>query len=364
MGEYTAVLQKDPKNLRAMLGMAILLELTGKETEALKWYVQATKTNNPKAFMLLASYHMKKKEAGKAISVLDEAIKAIPRNADILEFKGKIYLSEKKYREAIKVFDDLESISPDRGIPLKIGAYVTMKEIPKAVDQARRIITLKPNSSFGYEILASIYESQKDLDRAIAELKNGLTREKGSLQAPLKLGNLYVRKKDYGQASAIYAEAVRMHPDSASALFAQGSLMEVIGKKKEAVNKYRQALVKSENFVPALNNLAYLYSDGYGDKKEGLRLATSAFKKEPGNGGVMDTLGYALLKNGRAADARKMLEKASSILSDNPTVNYHLGLACRDMGDKKGAVVALRKAIQLGNFPEEREAKTVLAQLK
>jgi tetratricopeptide (TPR) repeat protein len=213
-------------------------------------------------------------------------------------------------------------------------------------------------------VLASIYESQNDIDRAIMELKKGLNSEKDAIQAQLKLGGLYMRKKDYQQASTIFEEAVRKNPDSAPAYFSQGSLLEMTGKKKEAVNKYRLALVKSENFVPALNNLAYLYSDGYGNKKEGLRLAISAFKKEPGNGGVMDTLGYALLKNGRAAEARKVLEKATSIIPDNPTVNYHLALACRETGDKVQAAAMLRKALQSSSFPEERDARSLLAQLK
>ena len=364
LGEYGAVLQKDPKNLKAMLSTAALQELTGKESEALKWYERARETNNPQAYMVLANYYMRKKTPGKAISLLDESTKSIPRNADILELKGRICMSEKNYREAIRVFDDLESIAPDRGIPLKINAYVAMKEIPKAVEQARRIITLKPNSSYGYVILASIYESQNDLDRAIAELKNGLNRDKDSLQALLMLGNLYIKKKDYPMASNVFAEAVRKNPDSAPALFSQGSLLELTGMKKEAVNKYRQALSKSDNFVPALNNLAYLYIEGYGDRKEGLRMALTALRQEPGNGGVMDTLGYALLKNGRAVEARQLLEKAASILTGNSTVNYHLALAYRESGDKVQAAAALRKALQNGSFPEEKDARTLLAQLK
>jgi putative PEP-CTERM system TPR-repeat lipoprotein len=362
--EYGEVLKKEPKNLQAILGTAITLELKEKDSEALNWYNRATETNNPRAYIALANFHMRKKETGKAIYVLDSAIKAIPRKADLLELKGFLYMSEKKYRDAIEVFDDLESISPDRGIPLKINAYVAMKEIPKAVDQARRIITLKPNSSYGYVILASIYENQNKLDRAIAELKNGLSREKDSIQALLKLGNLYIRKKDYQLASAAFSDAVRKNPDSAAALFSHGSLLEMTGKKREAVDKYRLSLSKSENYLPALNNLAYLYCEGYGDRKEGLRLAISAFKQEPGNGGVIDTLGYALLKNGRTVEARKVLEKAASILPNNPSVNYHLALACRENGDKVQAAAALHKALQNVSFPEERDARSLLAQLK
>lgn len=93
-------------------------------------------------------------------------------------------------------------------------------------------------------------------------------------------------------------------------------------------------------------------------------MAFIAFKQEPGNGGVTDTLGYALLKNRRGEEARKVLEKAAEILPNNPTVNFHLALAYRETGNKGQAVATLRKALQLGKFPEEQDAKTLLAQLK
>src|SRR5208337_1011509 len=135
-GEYEAVLQKEPKNLKAMLNMGAILELEGKDSEALSWYNRAKASNNPAAFIVLANYYTRKKDPDKAFSLLDEAIKTNPRNTDILELKGRICMSEKQYREALRVFDDIESFTPDRGIPLKINAYVVMKEVPKAVEQA------------------------------------------------------------------------------------------------------------------------------------------------------------------------------------------------------------------------------------
>ena len=362
-GEYGAVLQKEPKNLKAILNMAAILELEGKDGEAQSWYNRARTSNNPAAIIVLANYYARKKYPGKALSLLDEAIKTNPRNTDILEMKGRICMSEKQYREALRIFDDIESITPDQGIPLKINAYVVMKEVPKAVEQARRIITLKPNSSYGYMMLASIYESQNDLDKSVEELKKGLSKERDNLYARLVLGNLYIRKKDYPHASATIAEALRMDPDSAPACFSQGTLLEKTGKKAEAVRMYRKALMKSDNYLPALNNLAYLYTDGYGNKKEGLSMALTANKLEPGNGGFTDTLGYALLKNGRSVEARRVLEKAAVILPDNPTVNFHLALAYRATGDKDRAAATLRKVLQLGDVPEEPEAKTLLAHL-
>jgi Flp pilus assembly protein TadD len=134
------------------------------------------------------------------------------------------------------------------------------------------------------------------------------------------------------------------------------------GKKKDAVVKYRAALDKAGEHVPTLNNLACLYADGYGDRGQALRLALTAFRLEPGNPAVLDTLGYALLKNGRAKEARKMLEKAVSLLPANPTVSYHLALAEYAAGDERQAVARMQKTLKMGVFPESSQASSLVAE--
>lgn len=362
--EYQEVLRKDPQNVKAMLSMAALLDLKGRDSEAYDYYRKARETNKEVAFLALANYHMKNKQSSKALAVLDEAIKAHPRNTTILEAKGRILVKEKDFREAIKVFDDIETVSPERGLPLKIGAYVLMKDIRRAEQQARRVINLKPNSASGYMMLASVRESQNDLGGAIDEMKNGLRADGKNAQAIVMLGNLYARKKDYKSAQDTYAAALIKDADFTPAIFAQGALLDEIGKKKEAVKKYREALAKSDNYVPALNNLAYLYVDGHGSPREGLRLAFAGFKQEPENPGVMDTLGYALLKNGHRTDAQKVLEKAALLLPDNPTVAYHLALAYKETGTREQAVKTLQKSLALGDFPEAGSARKLLTELQ
>ena len=78
----------------------------------------------------------------------------------------------------------------------------------------------------------------------------------------------------------------------------------------------------------------------------------------------MDTVGYALAKNGRAADAVKVMERAATLLPADPTVRYHLGLAYHLAGDKVKSEEALRKCLALGQCPETRSAQMLLAQLK
>jgi Flp pilus assembly protein TadD len=159
-----------------------------------------------------------------------------------------------------------------------------------------------------------------------------------------------------------YREALRRSPGYSPAYFSQGALLEMSGKKKEAVEKYRDALEKAENHVPSLNNLAYLYADGYGDPREALPLALKAFRLEPGNPVVLDTLGYALLKNGRSSEARKILERAVSLLPANPTISYHLALAEHAAGDSKKAIVRMQSTLKMGAFPESAQASSLMAE--
>ncbi len=363
LAEYQAVLARSPGNVRALLSSAAICQLKGKDKEALQFYARARDTKDPAAYLALAGYHLRKKESKKALSVLDEAIKSSPRNVGALELKGRVLMDMKKYKDAINAFNDLESVAPDRGLPLKIGAYVAMKDYSRAMDEARRAITLKPGSASGHILLASVYESRNDVGRAIEEMRTAVRVDGNNPNAPVILGNLYARKGDFVSAMNSFSEAVKRHPDFAPAYFSRGVVLERTGKKREAVRSYREALEKAEQHVPSLNNLAYLYADGYGDPKEALRLAVTAYKLEPGSPMVMDTLGYVLVKNGRPAEAKKLLTAAALQLPANPTVLYHLALACNDTGDRNGAAANLRKAMQMGGFPEAAAARSMYAGL-
>jgi putative PEP-CTERM system TPR-repeat lipoprotein len=362
--EYQAWLKNDPSNHRAMLGLAVLYEIKGSDSDALSWYNKAKETKKPGVYLALAGYHQKKKDSGKALKVLDEAIKLDAKDLAALEMKGRILVTEKKYKDAIKTFEELETKNSEKGIALKINTYVAMKETDKALEQGRRIVAKYPGSAQGYMVMASIYESQKDYGNAIKEMNNGVRVDANNPQALLYLGNLYEAKKDYSQAMSSYSEAYRKKADFVPALFAQGALLDSTGKKKEAIEKYKAVLAKSGSYAPALNNLSYLYSDGYGSRDEALRLAISAFKAEPGNPGVMDTLGYALYKNGRNEDAKKVLERAVKLLPGNPTVNYHMALVYKELGDKANARQSAEKALSLGAFPDSGAAQSLLAELK
>lgn len=362
--EYQSVLRIDPQNVRALLGLATLQEVRGKDQEAFAYYQKATETRSPEAFLALAAYHLKKQAPDRALKVLDDASKVAPRAVGVLEMKGRILLESKKFREALRTFDEVEALDRDAGATLKIGAYVAMQEDAKAVELARRLIARHPSSAKGYLLLATIYQRQKDLRSATIEIQNGIRVDGQNIEARLFLGRLHEGNREYDKAMTCYQDALRIQPESVPALFARGSLLDQTGRKKEAVAVYRLILEKTETFAPALNNLAYLSAEGYGSPEEALRLALDAFKLEPGNAGVMDTVGYALLKNGRKADALKMLERAVSLLPNEPAVRYHLALAYKETGDRIRAEQSLQKSLALGGGADTAAVRSLLFEMK
>jgi tetratricopeptide (TPR) repeat protein len=347
-----------------MFGLAALSEISGKEGDALGYYQKATQTKAPEAFLALAGYLQKKGASDKALGVLDEAIKLDPRAVAPLEAKGRILMVQKEYRKALKAFDELEALNEDQGVVLKIGAFVAMQDGAKAVEQAGRLIAKHPGSARGHLVLASVYQGVKDLPSAIIEANKAIGVDGKSVEARLFLGSLHQARKENEKALADYQGALKLKPDSVQAQFAVAEFFDATGKKMEAAARYRAILEHADSFVPALNNLAYLCADGFGKKEEALRFAISAFKLQPGDAGVMDTVGYALLKNGRSAEAVRVLEHATTLLPANPTVRYHLGLAYHQAGDKARSEQALQKALSLGEGPDAKATRELLAQLK
>lgn len=364
LNEYAEILRKEPGNVKAMLHSAALLESSGRYNEAAAWYLKAKETRDPVAYLALSRYYEKRGDAEKALNTLVESGRHLPRSADLLEQKVRLYLKNSQYKEALKTCDDIEAVSPERAISRRVSAYISMGKRPEALKEAGRAINLKPDSSFGYMLLASTYQEQNNPGLAIETLKKGIRLDGNNPQAALTLAALYAKNGNHSLSMKTCDDILVKRPGYAPAYFTQGTFLEAKGNKTDAIKKYRAALALSNTYAAPLNNLAYLYLEGYGSKEEALRFVERAVALDPENPVILDTLGYALLKNNRHQEAREYLEKAVALLPDEPTINYHLALAHQASGDKKQASKRLQIALRSEIFAEVQKARTLLEELK
>jgi tetratricopeptide (TPR) repeat protein len=324
----------------------------------------AKKTGDLQGYLALGRFAHGNKKFDEALAVVREGLKRLPANPILLEFEGKLLLEQGKIDQAIRVFEHLEKAVPGRGMAIVIEIYLKQGEKQKAIAKAESVISGQPNLPAGYLLLSRIYENQGEAARALDLLQGAPASCKNREMLQMRMAGIHENSGSLPTALEIYRELEKTRPDFFPAVFALGRIHDQRGNKVEALKCYQRVLEQAGNFVPALNNLAYLYADNYGNREEALKLAIRAFRNDPENPGVMDTLGYVLLKNDRPADAVKVLEKAVVQLKDNPTVWYHLALAYEALGNRGKAIEFLSRAVNTGDFPEAVQTRELLKKLK
>jgi tetratricopeptide (TPR) repeat protein len=180
----------------------------------------------------------------------------------------------------------------------------------------------------------------------------------------MDLAKIYSAQDKHENAQDIYNAVLAKHADFIPAIFGKAAIYDLQGNKRQAQELYKEILEKDENYAPALNNLAYMYLDVYADPKEALQLAVKAFRNSPGDPGIMDTLGYALLKNGQVDKSIVFLEKAAMLVPKEAAIRLHLGQAYKAAGRRDDAVASLM-AIDETNAQQAqiKQAQSLLKEL-
>jgi Flp pilus assembly protein TadD len=137
------------------------------------------------------------------------------------------------------------------------------------------------------------------------------------------------------------------------------------GKDFSAARDAYEALLSiSNDFVPAINNLAVIYAERLGQLDKALDLARRARELNPSDPNIADTLGWILFRRGEFSQAPQLLNESVGKLSGNPEIQFHLGMAYYMMGDEQLARDALRRAADAAvDFPGQADARARLALL-
>jgi putative PEP-CTERM system TPR-repeat lipoprotein len=362
--EYNSILNAAPDNIKALVALAALQELQGDSNAALETYKRAMATNEARGFLALAGYYFRNRDSQQYVQVIDKAYATHPEDPTILELRARLKLGQKDFAAAIETLKTLERVNPEVGGSLLAAAWLASGEEGKALTLARNRIEDNPANSSAYLLLAAIQQRLQQNTEAEQTLQNGIARVDDARPLLLRLGGFYLSQKRIAEAEKIFRDLHRDSPEYIPATFALAVLQDQRGYKQEAMTLYRSILEKNEKHSGAMNNLAYLYAENNGDPEQALLLAYQAFRNEPSNPIILDTLGFALLKNRHFAEAVKVLEKASELLPDMPAVRLHQAQALIGAEDYDNASKVLEHVIELNAEPESIRAQELLDELK
>jgi tetratricopeptide (TPR) repeat protein len=317
---------------------------------------------------LLATAYLAQQKSDQALAVYRKMTELFPKDPRPSFLIGSVLLGQGKQADARKAFEKSNEISPDYlpTVEKLVDLDLADKQYASAIDRVQKVIDKDPKQAQAWAVRGKVYLAQRDFAHAEPDLLKAIDLNPKLEPAYQLLAQLYDASNRQEEAIAkltAFVENNKGAPAAAPALMQLGMINERVKHYGAARDAYEKLLAIAPNFAPALNNLAILYFEQFGQLDKAYDLATKA-KEATNDPHIADTLAWILFKKGEYGNALRLLEESTDKLPDNPTIQFHLGMAHYMLGEEEPARIALQKAADASaDFPGKDEARQRLALL-
>jgi len=397
---YEAVLAKEPNNEQALLGLAVLLRITGAKAQEIEKLLKRAVAGNPTSLAArnaIVNFHLRNRDAKAALAAAQEAHAALPGSAVIVQTLGlaqlaagdtrqalasfqrlaelapkspqphlhmaRVHLSEKKPDEAIRALRAALAVQPDLASAHRdiAGIYIATNRAQEAVREARKIQKERPDQPFGYALEGEIEIAQKNWGNAERVYRAASKKFDMPLLAMRTHAVLEAAGK-HREAEAFATEWMQRHPKDSSVLEYLADHDTAAKRYASAAKRYSAALEKQPDNARLLNNLAW--AENQLKQPDALEHAERAYELAPDNAAIMDTLGWILTQQGERERGLELLARATELAPDAPGIRLNLAKALVQAGRRGPARKELEALAALDpKHPVQQEAAALLKDL-
>ncbi len=314
------VVKKDPDNLEAGYNEGLLLDVLGRDDEAVEVYQH----------MVDLTSH-----ANGAYTAEEKNNRGI-----FLERLGAVYHEQNKTDLAIAAYQKLIDMGGDqtlRGYQGQVDTYRDAKMFDKAIEVSQKAVAANPKNNDLKLMLAGELADQGKVDEGLNLAKGLLNNTDEDRSVWLTLAQMYTRLhrwKDAEEALDKAGALTSKKDDRIYIFFLRGALAERQKHYEPAENYFRQALDIDPSNAMVLNYLGYMLADKGSKLPEAVKMIRKAVELDPMNGAYLDSLGWAYFKMGQYELAEENLRQAVARDQTDPTVHEHLG----DLYEKTGRI--------------------------
>jgi putative PEP-CTERM system TPR-repeat lipoprotein len=329
---FQSALKLDPTNLPAVGQLASLAREEGRPEDAVQYYEDLIEADpgNERVAIMLSREATARGQNMEAIEILERARAANEASILVRLILGRLLLVEGEFQRADDVANEALEVEPDNGDVQFLKARTSVVTGDRLSARASLQLLLKEQGSLprdGHILLSQLEYSFNNIDGAISVLDAWVSEQPSDREAIRLLGDRLFEAERFEEALARYES------------IADGGNVDV------------------------LNNLAWLYQQQGDDRAEAT--ARRAYADAPERYEVADTLGWILVSNSQYQEAVQLLRSALNASQNHPMVAYHLAVALNGLGDKQGALAALKSALAVeGRFPGRKEAEALQNALK
>jgi len=320
LGAFEKILEINPQDEFALLGIGFVLRNLNRLSEALEAFEKVLKIN-PKAEFGLFMKGLTLGDLGKfeeALNSFNEALEINPKNESVLSLKGAALGSLGRLEEALESFNrvlEINSINKfalsRKGVALK---YLGKNE--EAVKTFNKALEINPQDEF---VLSAKGETLLELGRdkeALEAFNKKLEISPKDGSALLKKGVVLEKLGRDEEAIETLNQYLKIKPDDIYALTKKGALLGRIGNNEGALEVFNKAIEINPKFkfVLAGKGLSLFFLNRY---EESLRAFGEALKIDPDDEFVLKnfieasfTLAINELKTGNRGNAIRLTQTA------------------------------------------------------
>lgn len=342
----------NPGFTQAALVLSELQIRQGNATAAIPRLVKITKAE-PKlvqAQLLLASAYTSQKNLSDAEAIYRQLGTLFPKDPQAPLFLGLNLSQQHKTSEARKAFENALSIAPKylAAVDQLVSLDLAEKKFDDAEGRVQEQIKKSPDAAEPWLLLAKVQLAQDKKNDAEASLKKSISLNPDARLAYMLLAQLYVDSNRQQDALA-NLNTIAQKTNDVSVLMQMGMIHDQLKDFTAARDAYEKILTINPRFSPALNNLAYIYSEHLNQLDKAYEMAQKARQLLPYDPYTADTLGWILYKRGDYSRALGLIQESSGKLIMQPEVEFHLGMTYYMLGQEKQARTALDNALHSTN---------------
>lgn len=395
---FEALLATDPKNVAAMTSLAGMAQGMGQPGEAATWLEKASAVNPADVgpSLQLGKYYVQSGAKEKASALAQKLFATNDKNVEVIDFLGQVQANNSDLPGALLTFNKLATLKPTSALAqMRIASVqIAMKNDADAIASLTKAVSLEPDNLNAQLGLASLQTKNGNFDAAFS-IARQIQKQRAKEPIGFVLeGDLFMAQKKAPAAQKAYEQGLALiktgpllvklhqamtlannpkgaddrmvqwlkdHPTDAAVRIYLGDSYLARRQTKLAIEQYEIAMKSLPQNINVLNNLAYAYQ--LDKNPRALEMAENAYKIEPNNPRVMDTLGWVLVEKGNDPRGLGMLQKANTLVPENEEIRFHLAVGLSKAGDKVGAKKELDTLVTSKTFQSVEEAKRVLKAL-
>ena len=283
----------------------------------------------------------------EAIKAIDVAIALEPKDRILRFTKASNLSSNKKYKEAIAIFDELMNTEPEVYLYIHRGTDKWLsRDRQGAMDDFALAIKLNPNDDSGYSmryLVARVAKFNRDPQSDIDDLTQLIRLNpydsswyQYRAEVKLNLGDRQGAILDYDRSIAI--------KPNADAYYNRGRAKSNLGDKQGAIIDYDKSIALNPKAYNAYNNRGWIKYE-LGNKQEAMADYNRAIALNPKFALAYNNRGWAKYESGNKQEAMADYDLAISLDSKLTIAYFNRGFAKDDLGKYQEAIADYDRAI-------------------